>query len=103
MIVRPVEMQGMVQRSQDMSQIKQNEDIKGFVDQSNILGAEQKKSEIKHETVVKHENADKKQDKYDAKEKGSNEYNQNNGHHNKQNNDEGKVILKSIANFDVKI
>ena len=36
MAIRPVELQGVVQRSQDMSQIKQNQDIKPQTDQSNI-------------------------------------------------------------------
>lgn len=101
MIVRPVEMQGMVQRSQDMSQIKQNEDIKGFVDQSNIHIATKKEGEIRHETVVKQENAEKKQDAYDAKEKGNGQYSGDGGR--KREKNDGKVILKSSPGFDMKI
>lgn len=102
MIIRPVEVQGIVQRSQDMGQLKQNEDIKGYVDQSNIQTVVQKEQELKHESVVKKENADKKEDKYDAKEKGNGEYSGGNRRQ-KRKQDEGKVILKGTTAFDVKI
>lgn len=106
MIIRPVEVQGVVQRSQDMGQIKQNEDAKGYIDQTNIQTTEQKANELRHETVVQQENADKKQDKYDAKEKGNGEYlsrGQKRRKEQKEEREEGKVILKSTSGFDVKI
>ena len=46
MAIRPVELQGVVQRSQDMSQIKQNQDIKPQTDQSNIQIQIQNKKEM---------------------------------------------------------
>lgn len=101
MIIRPGVVHGTIQRNVEVGQIKQNEDTKSFVDQSNIYVSEKKANEIKHETVVKQENADKKQDKYDAKEKGNNEYQGNNKKRKKQ--EEGKVTLKQSKSFDVKI
>ncbi|MBE5925867.1 MAG: hypothetical protein E7270_02740 [Lachnospiraceae bacterium] len=102
MIVRPGVVHGVIQRNVDVSQVKQNEDMKGLVDQSNIQTAEKKANEIKHETVVKQDNADKKQDKFDAKEKGSNEY-YGNGNQKRKRQEEGKVTLKGKSGFDVKI
>ena len=93
---------GTIQRNAEVVQIKQNENTKSFVDQSNIYVSEKKANEIKHETVVKQENADKKQDKYDAKEKGNNEYQGNNNKKRKK-QEEGKVTLKQSKSFDVKI
>lgn len=102
MIVRPGVVHGVIQRNVDVSQVKQNEDMKGFVDQSNIQVAEKKANEIKHETVVKQDNADKKQNKFDAKEKGNNEY-YGNGSQKRKRQEEGKVTLKGKSGFDVKI
>lgn len=102
MIIRPGVVHGTIQRNNEVGQVKQNEDSKSFVDQSNIHVAEKKANEIKHETVVKQENADKKQDRYDAKEKGNNEY-QGNGNQKRKKQEEGKVTLKGKTGFDVKI
>ena len=102
MIIRPGVVHGVIQRNVDVSQVKQNEDMKSFVDQSNIQVAEKKANEIKHETVVKQDNADKKQDRHDAKEKGNNEY-QGNGGQKRKRQEEGKVTLKGKTGFDVKI
>lgn len=101
MVVRPGVLHGTIQRNAEVGQIKQNEDSKSFIDQSNIHVSEKKTNELKHETVVKQENADKKQDKYDAKEKGNNEYQGNNKKRKRQ--EEGKVTLKGSKGFDVKI
>ena len=103
MIIRPVEMQGMVQQSQNVSQVKQNEDGRGFVEQSNILVHEQKTSQIKHESVVKHENADRKKENYDAKEKGNGQYFGGSNNKKNKNQEDGKVILKGNKSFDIKI
>lgn len=103
MLVKPVVMNGMVQRSHDMSQIKQGEHIKGFVDQTNIQAAEQKANQVKHETVIKKDDVDKEQKKYDAKEKGNGEFFDNRKKKQDKKENEGKVILKNTSGFDVKI
>lgn len=99
-------MQGMVQRSQDVTGYKVNQDNKANVDQTNIFGNHVKELQQKQENVVKKENADYEQQKYDAKEKGKNEYNgENKGHHNrkKEEEEDGKVAVKKKAAFDVRI
>lgn len=104
-MIRPVEFQGVIQRTQDVGQLKQNEDTKGFVDQSNIQTTVKQEEIRMHETVVEQENAEK-QKKYDAKEKGNGAYSQQKkGKQGKKKEDEedGKVVMKSPKSFDVKI
>jgi hypothetical protein len=76
-MIRPVEVQGVIQRVQDVSQIKQNADSKPQIDQTNIQN--QFTKEIKHnqEQVVKHKNAENRDEKHDAREKGKGEYSGN--------------------------
>ena len=104
MAIRPVEMQGMVQRSQDVTSIKANQDNKSNVDQTNIFVGHQKELQQKQENVIKKENVDYNDQKYDAKEKGKNEYESNQQNQRKKNEEEdGKVVLKKNTAFDVRI
>lgn len=107
MAIRPVEMQGMVQRSQDITGYKANEDNKPNVDQTNIFGNHLKELQQKQESVVKKQNADYNEQKYDAKEKGKNQYEgDKHGHREKQKReeeDDGTVAIKKKAAFDVRI
>lgn len=107
--IRPVEVQGIMQRTQDMSQIKQNQDMKPEVDQSNYQMQVQKHTENQSKQVNHSDNADKKEEHYDAKEKGNGAFyeNRQNRHRKKEeeDEDEGTVILKQInrSSFDMKI
>ena len=74
MIVRPVVIQGTVQNSQNMTSIKHAENTKPAVEQANIAATTQKEVQQKSENVIRKENISKEQQKFDAKEKGSNEY-----------------------------
>lgn len=107
MAIRPVEVQGVVQRSQDIGQIKQNQDQKPQTDQTNIHVHMQHQTQQKSKQVTKFDNADKKEEKYDAKEKGKGEF-FNNGKKGKQKQmdeeEDGVVKVKSThSSFDVKI
>lgn len=108
MIVRPVVLQGTVQNSQNVTEMKHAENIKPSVEQANIAATTQKEIQHKAENVIRKENINKEQKKFDAKEKGSNEYvtvkikkrlkddlDDSNG--------EEKVIVKSQSGFDIKI
>lgn len=106
MIVRPVVMQGTVQNSQNMTSIKQNENAKPAVEQANIAVTTQKEVQQKSENVIRKNDVDQGNEKYDAKEKGKNEYysvkvkkkkSESNGQADE------KVILKSSGSFDIKI
>lgn len=107
MAIRPVEMQGVVQRNQDIAGLKSNQDNKTNIDQTNFYGNHIKELQHKQENVIKKENADYNEQKYDAKEKGKNEYDGNrSGKHNKKREKEeedGNVSVKKRAAFDVKI
>ena len=80
MSIRPVVLNGMIQRTQDVGNLKQQEDNRPIVDGY----------------------------RYDAKEKGNNEYEGESGRHKKRREEEpeneGKVILKGQgSHFDIKI
>lgn len=107
MAIRPVEVQGVVQRSQDIGQIKQNQDQKPVLDQSNIQTHLQRETERSFRQVTKFENADKKENRYDAKEKGNGSYfgGRKKQKDKKETADEDAVLLKDVhqGTFDVKI
>lgn len=105
MSIRPVDFNGMVQRTQDVSTLKQNEDNKP-VFQQHVLGAKlQKDTQHQLQQVNHGDDAENYQKKYDAREKGSNEYEQNRKKGKKKaEKEEGKVIKKASAGgFDIKI
>ena len=86
MSIRPVVLNGMIQRTQDVGNLKQQEDNRPIVEQ-------QKENDGY---------------RYDAKEKGNNEYEGESGRHKKRREEEpeneGKVILKGQgSHFDIKI
>ena len=107
MAIRPVELQGVVQRSQDMSQIKQNQDIKPQTDQSNIQIQIHHEVKQNSQQVTKFENSEKKENRYDAKEKGNGSYFNNQKKKQKkkeEEEEEGSVKVKAtVSNFDMKI
>lgn len=103
MSIRPVEVNGMIQRTQDVSTLKQNEDNKPMLQQQNIQ-TQFSKETIHHLKQVNHaDDTENQQKRYDAKEKGSNEY-VNQQKKKKEKKKDGKVIVKSQGGgFDVKI
>lgn len=74
MAVGPVTLNGIVPRTQDMSAIKQQEDNKPFVEQHNIQTQMKTQGERQLKQVNHADDASEHKKKYDAKEKGSNEY-----------------------------
>ncbi len=105
MSIRPVDFNGMVQRTQDVSTLKQNEDNKP-VFQQQVLGTKLEKETQQQLQQVNHgENAENYQKKYDAREKGSNEYEQHRKEGKKKAaKKDGKVLPKtSMGGFDIKI
>ena len=107
MSIRPVVLNGMIQRTQDVGNLKQQEDNRPIVEQQNIQIEQQK-----HEDQLTHrvQDPEKENDgyRYDAKEKGNNEYEGESGRHKKRREEEpeneGKVILKGQgSHFDIKI
>lgn len=100
--IRPIEFSGTVQRTQDVSTIKQNEDQKPLHDQSNFQQKVQKNTEHLTQEVSNKDNADQNQQKFDAKEKGKNQYSRQEQKRRKKEEPKGKVKLKNQG-FDIKI
>lgn len=103
-MIQPVELHAVIQRSQDVTQIKAHEDAKPQ-DEHNAIVMQQQKNEVQqHENVVKKDNADKNREKFDAKEEGKGEYyNQNKKKKHKKEDDDGIIVKKEKSGFDVKI
>ncbi|WP_026660358.1 hypothetical protein [Butyrivibrio sp. AC2005] len=80
MSISRIDFQGSVVRTNDFSQIKQNEDNKVLTDQNAFQTEFDKEVDQKANSVTKKENADQNEhEKHDAKEKGKNEYQGNGG------------------------
>lgn len=104
MAIGPVEMNGVISRTQDYSTIKQNEDNKGIINQQNFQNKFEKELDIKHNQVVQKDDLRKQDRKFDAREKGDNEYQGDGGRRKKkEENPNGKVVVKGRASFDMKI
>lgn len=104
MAISPVLLNGSVSRMQDITQLKQNEDTKGMIDQTNFQNTFHKEIDHKLNQVHQSDNAENYQKKFDAKEKGSNEYSGDGGKKRRQDKQpDGKVIAKTQGGFDIKI
>ena len=106
MSVGPVTIHGVIQRANDVGAVKHQEDSKPMVDQQNIQ-AHMKNEQMKHLKQVRHaDDSENHKKKYDAKEKGKNEY-QGQGQQKKKkrsNEKDGSVVLKAgNSHFDMKI
>ena len=90
-----------ISRAQDYSTIKQNEDNKGLVDQTNFSQQMQKSVEQRAREVHSSDNTQWQEQKPDAREKGKNEYYGDGGKNRKKPQD--RVVKKGPGGFDVKI
>lgn len=104
MAIGPVILNGVVSTSHDYSNIKQNEDNKAVFQQQGFQVQLEKQAEIRHTRVVQNEQMRKEERKFDAREKGDNEYTGDGGKKkHAEKNAGGKVIVKGHASFDMKI
>lgn len=70
MSIRPVDLSGMIQRTQDIGNIKHAEDSRPVADQYNIeVRQEKQESDLSHK-VQDPEQKDNQEFRYDAREKG---------------------------------
>ncbi len=91
-----------ISRSQDLTMLKQNADNKGMIDQSNLGQQMQKDVEQRTKEVRSGDNAQWHSEKFDAKEKGKNEYAGDGGSRRRKQN-EDKVVVKGRGGFDMKV
>ena len=101
-----VEMQGQITRAQDFTTIKHNEDTKGMVEQANVGQQMTKQVERQTSRVNNGEQPEYHERKFDAKDKGSNEYSGDGGRGSKdrkKQEKDGKVLLKGIGHIDISL
>lgn len=105
MTISRVELQGQVTRAQDFTTLKQNEDNKGIVDQSNFQRQFDRSVDNRLHQVHQGDRAENEGKRFDAKEKGNGSYEGDGGRKRKKEEKEkdGRVILKHQGSFDVKI
>ena len=104
MPIRPVDLNGMVQRSQDVGTLKQQEDAKPMVDQQNIQTHFGKQGEQKLKQVVHADDANEQEYRYDAKEKGNSQYEQQKNKKRDRKKEDGKMKAKGMSGgFDIRI
>lgn len=106
MAIGQIEIQGQITRAQDFTTYKHNEDTKGMVEQSNVGMQFAKQVERQLAKVNRGNQPEYQNKKFDAKEKGSNEYNGDGGRQKKQKKQaepDGKVILKGMGKFDISL
>ena len=102
MAIAPIDI-SMMQRMNDVAQIKQNELTRPDVQQNVITHEVQKEVNIRSEHVVKKDDANKSDTEHDAREKGKNEYFFTGNKNKKKSEENGKVTIKGNNSFDIKI
>lgn len=103
MSIRPIDFNGMVQRTQDVSTMKQSADNKPMVEQQFLTVQQQKSNSQQLRQVQEQEDAQENPKKYDAREKGNNTY-EGQQKKRKKKQPEVQVVKKSPARgFDMKI
>lgn len=106
MSIRPIDFNGMIQRTEDVGNIKHQEDSKPIVDQQNIqTQVEQKKDAAMHQVNNKEDSSGAK-NQADARDEGKGIYYETTaGKRKKEEKKEpGRVVKKNMGgSFDVKI
>ncbi|MDD6571028.1 MAG: hypothetical protein PUF12_01445 [Thermoflexaceae bacterium] len=102
MAVSPVDI-SMMQRMNDVAQIKHNEITKPDVMQNAITHDMEKQIYANAEQIRKKDDANPSDTRHDAREKGKNSYFGNGGKDKKRQEAEGKVTIKGAGSFDMKI
>lgn len=104
MSIRPIDFNGMMQRSQDVSTLKQNQDNQPIVQQQHLNQVEEKKVYKQTHQVNEANENDEELAHFDAREEGKNKYfaSKKKG---KKKEEGDKVTLKKpqSSGFDIKI
>lgn len=103
MTIRPVDF-ATIQRTDDVGMMKHQQDVKPAVEQQNIQ-VDIKKQEYKNTSQVHHaDDADRNEERFDAKEEGKNKYKKSDAKRKKSIKEDGKVIRKSAPKgFDIRV
>ncbi|MCI5959498.1 MAG: hypothetical protein PUD03_00200 [Lachnospiraceae bacterium] len=105
MAIGMVEFQGTIQRTQDFSVVKHNEDMKAGVEQANFQIRAEKKEDEKLNQIQQQDNSQKSENRTDPRQKGNNTYAGDGGRNRKKHDrqSDGKVIQKGISHFDMSV
>lgn len=104
MAIGQVELNTAMSRIQDYTTQKHNESQKGFVDQTNFQTQFQKEITNNMKQVNQGEQAENRNKKFDARDKGNGEYQGDGGKNRKRKeNPDGRVVAKTSSSFDMKI
>lgn len=108
MAIGNVDLGRMMTSVHQVVQTRQHEETRPAVEQGNMMDRFEQQVESKLTNVHQSDNADNRQKKFDAREKGSNEYTGNGGRGKKGSKDkekdsDGMVRPKIVSGFDAKI
>lgn len=105
MAIGPIELNGVISRTQDVTTIKQHEDQKSQIDQNNFQNQFHKEISNKSTQIQHADDSENNEYRYDAKEKGNGEYDENGQkkRQKKKKDEEGQVLIKGQSHFDIKI
>ncbi len=106
MTIRPIDLNGVIQRTQDVSQLNQQETAKPVIDQQNIQGTMMRTEQRMGRQVSETEKTEQEEYRYDAKEKGGTSYQQQKKKRQKKEapETENVVMKKGLSGgFDIKI
>ena len=106
MTIRPIVLNGTIQRTQDVGNLKQQEDAKPHVDQQNIQSTMAKQEQRLSSQVIETKKSEQEEFRYDAKEKGSSAYKKNNGKKKKKEWEccvVAVIVKGATSGFDIKI
>lgn len=92
-----------ISRTQDYTIIKQNEDNKAFAEQTQIGQLAQKEENQRTKEVRSSGNSDWQSKKFDARDKGDNEYQGDGGSKRQKKDKAEQVIINGHRGFDMKI
>lgn len=105
MAIGMIELQGGIQRTQDYTVLKHQENMKSTIDQSNVQLKIDKTVEERANQVVRGDDASRSENDGDAKEKGKGQYAGDGGARRKKQEvpKEGKVVMKGVSHFDMSV
>lgn len=104
MAIGQIDLNNAMTRIQEFTAQKHNEDTRGLVEQNQLQTQFNKELTTSMRQVVKSEQTEYQNKKFDAKDKGSNQYSGDGGKRRKKEQlSEGRVISKTESGFDVKI
>lgn len=100
--MRPIEVSSYIGRTQDISQFKQAEDTKPMIQQQSFAQSFEKQIDSRMEQVNRKEDSEF-ESPLNENGKGGNQYQEQKRKKKEKEEEDGKVTIKSRANFDIRI